>query len=278
MRSAALPTTSPERTPRRTRHRSRPSRDEAWHHPSAKIPKRREGSYLPDWIQAHRRRSQGSPDKCDRHLRACSGSRHAGSSSWLGAPDHEAAEVPAPSRWPTASDAKLPSLSHPSPRRPAPTRSCWADALVVKVRAAGRTVNVLVLTGVHALGPSERSSASRSPPAKDKAGWLACWRLLVARGLSGVVLVSLRCPPGARLCDRRDPGHLAAPVVPTISRDLLAKVAGSQAALAWQPWCAPSSMRSGATELTASVPTGHRGAGWEAASRLPSTSSKPART
>jgi len=42
---------------------------------------------------------------------------------------------------------------------------------------------VLVLTGVHALGTSERSSASRSPPAKDKAGWLACWRSLVARGL-----------------------------------------------------------------------------------------------
>jgi hypothetical protein len=42
---------------------------------------------------------------------------------------------------------------------------------------------VLVLTGVHALGTSERSSASRSPPAKDKAGWLACWRLLMTRGL-----------------------------------------------------------------------------------------------
>jgi len=78
-----------------------------------------------------------------------------------------------------------PSLSHPSPRRPAPTRSSQADALVVKVRAAGRTVNVhvLVVTEVNALGPPERSSASRSPPAKDKAGWLACWRLLMARGL-----------------------------------------------------------------------------------------------
>jgi len=74
-------------------------------------------------------------------------------------------------------------LSLPSPRRPAPTRSCWADALVVKVRAAGRTVHVLVVTGVHALGTSERSSASRSPPAKDKAGWLACSRSLMTRGL-----------------------------------------------------------------------------------------------
>jgi len=37
---------------------------------------------------------KASPDKCDRHLLSCSGSRHAGSRSWLGAPDHEAVEVP----------------------------------------------------------------------------------------------------------------------------------------------------------------------------------------
>jgi hypothetical protein len=61
MRSAALPTTSPERTNRRKRHRSRPSRYEAWHHPSSKIPKLREGSNFPDWIQERRRRSEVAP-------------------------------------------------------------------------------------------------------------------------------------------------------------------------------------------------------------------------
>jgi len=85
---------------------------------------------------------------------------------------------------------------------------------VVKVRAAGRTVNVhvLVVTGVNALGPPERSSAPGSPPAKDKAGWLACWRSLVARGLTGVVLVILRCAPWPRRGDRGDVArvHLAA--------------------------------------------------------------------
>jgi len=52
----------------------------------------------------------------------------------------------------------------------------WADALVVKVREAGRTVNVhvLVVTGVNALGPPERSSAPGSPPARTRpAGSLA---------------------------------------------------------------------------------------------------------
>jgi len=58
---AAYHHASPERTNRRKRHRSRPSRYEAWHHPSSKIPKLREGSYLPDWIQERRRRSEVAP-------------------------------------------------------------------------------------------------------------------------------------------------------------------------------------------------------------------------
>jgi putative transposase len=56
---AAYHHASPERTNRRNGYRSRPSRYEAWHHPSSKIPKLREGSYFPDWIQERRRRSQG---------------------------------------------------------------------------------------------------------------------------------------------------------------------------------------------------------------------------
>jgi len=89
----------------------------------------------------------------------------------------------------------------------------WADALVVKVQEAGRTVNVhvLVVTGVNAEGYREILGVEVAT-SEDKAGWLACWRSLVARRLSEVVLVILRCPPGARLGDQRDPtqGHLAA--------------------------------------------------------------------
>jgi len=83
----------------------------------------------------------------------------------------------------------------------------------------------LVLTGVSAeKGHRESLGTLRSPPPEHKAGWLACWRSLVARGLSGVVLVSLRCPAGARLRDRRDPGHLAA------------LVASTTRAISWPRW------------------------------------------
>lgn len=66
----------------------------------------------------------------------------------------------------------------------------WADALSVKVREDGRVVNVhaLIATGVNADGHREILGVD-VVSAEDGAGWLAFWRGLVARGLSGVQLV-----------------------------------------------------------------------------------------
>ena len=66
-----------------------------------------------------------------------------------------------------------------------------ADALVLKVREGGRTVNVhaLIATGVNADGYREILGL-RVTSAEDGAGWLAFFRDLVARGLSGVRLVT----------------------------------------------------------------------------------------
>ena len=66
-----------------------------------------------------------------------------------------------------------------------------ADALVLKVREAGRTVNVhaLLATGVNADGYREILGLQVSS-AEDGAGWLAFLRDLIARGLSGVALVT----------------------------------------------------------------------------------------
>ena len=66
-----------------------------------------------------------------------------------------------------------------------------ADALVLKVREAGRTVNVhaLLATGVNADGYREILGLHVTS-AEDGAGWLAFFRDLVARGLSGVSLVT----------------------------------------------------------------------------------------
>ncbi|KAL25142.1 transposase, partial [Mycobacterium tuberculosis M1914] len=66
-----------------------------------------------------------------------------------------------------------------------------ADALVLKVREAGRVVGVhtLIATGVNAEGYREILGIQVTS-AEDGAGWLAFFRDLVARGLSGVALVT----------------------------------------------------------------------------------------
>jgi transposase-like protein len=66
-----------------------------------------------------------------------------------------------------------------------------ADALVLKVREGGRVVNVhaLLATGVNADGHREIVGLQVTS-AEDGAGWLAFFRDLTARGLSGVALVT----------------------------------------------------------------------------------------
>jgi putative transposase len=66
-----------------------------------------------------------------------------------------------------------------------------ADALVLKVREGGRVVNVhaLLATGVNADGHREILGLQVTS-AEDGAGWLAFFRDLTARGLSGVALVT----------------------------------------------------------------------------------------
>ena len=71
------------------------------------------------------------------------------------------------------------------------------DALVVKCREGGRTVNVCV---VHAVGVNRdgfrESLGLDVVTAEDGAAWLAFVRGLVARGLAGVKLVSSDAHPG----------------------------------------------------------------------------------
>src|SRR3954467_10182540 len=73
----------------------------------------------------------------------------------------------------------------------APYAYVTLDALVVKCREGGRTVNACV---VHAVGVNR--AGSRDSPglpvvsAEDGAAWLAFLRSLIAPGLSGVRLVS----------------------------------------------------------------------------------------
>jgi transposase-like protein len=73
----------------------------------------------------------------------------------------------------------------------APYRFVQADALTLRVREGGRTVLVhgLIATGVNAEGHREILGFEVTS-AEDGAGWLAFFRGLAARGLSGVALVT----------------------------------------------------------------------------------------
>jgi putative transposase len=75
----------------------------------------------------------------------------------------------------------------------------WIDALTQKVREGGRTVNVhaLIATGVNADGKREILGIDVAS-SEDGAGWLAFLRGLVARGLSGVQMVTSDCHQGLR--------------------------------------------------------------------------------
>jgi transposase-like protein len=80
-----------------------------------------------------------------------------------------------------------------------PYTFAWIDALTQKVREGGRTVNVhaLIATGVNADGHREILGIDVAS-SEDGAGWLAFLRGLVARGLSGVQLVTSDCHQGLR--------------------------------------------------------------------------------
>jgi putative transposase len=111
----------------------------------------------------------------------------------------------------------------------------WLDALTVKVREHGRTVNVhaLIAVGVNADGQREMLGLDVASD-EDGAGWLAFLRSLTARGLTGVRLVisdahrGLVAAIGATL-----PGAAWQRCRTHYLRNLLAKVPKSA-----QPWVA----------------------------------------
>src|SRR6266542_1074696 len=88
-------------------------------------------------------------------------------------------------------------LLQPRPLDGAPYAYVTLDALVVKCREGGRTVNVCV---VHAVGVNKdgfrESLGLDVVTAEDGAAWLAFMRGLVARGLIGVKLASSDAHPG----------------------------------------------------------------------------------
>jgi transposase-like protein len=152
------------------------------------IPKLRSGSYFPDWLLHHRRRAEQALVSvvATSYLLGVSTRRVEKLVEQLGVAALSKSQV---SEMAAHLDAQVEAFRN-RPLDAGPYTFVWCDALTIKVREAGRTVNVhtLVAVGVNADGGREVLGLDVAST-EDGAGWLAFLRSLTARGLSGVRLV-----------------------------------------------------------------------------------------
>jgi transposase-like protein len=153
------------------------------------IPKLRSGSYFPDWLLERRRRAEAALTTvvATCYLLGVSTRRMEKLVESLGITRLSKSQV-------SVMAADLDAAVEDFRTRPldaGPYTFVAADALVLKVREGGRVVNVhaLLATGVNADGHREILGLQVTS-AEDGAGWLAFFRDLTARGLSGVALVT----------------------------------------------------------------------------------------
>jgi transposase-like protein len=152
------------------------------------IPKLRTGSYFPDWLLQHRRRAEQALVSvvATSYLLGVSTRRVEKLVDTLGVKALSKSQV---SEMAAHLDAQVEAFRN-RPLDAAHYTFVWLDALAIKVREGGRTVNVhaLVAVGVNADGGREVLGLDVCSD-EDGAGWLAFLRSLTARGLSGVKLV-----------------------------------------------------------------------------------------
>ncbi|MFP5371438.1 MAG: IS256 family transposase [Actinomycetes bacterium] len=153
------------------------------------IPKLRSGSYFPDWLLERRRRAERALTTvvATCYLLGVSTRRMEKLVESLGSTRLSKSQV---SEMAKELDGQVADFRH-RPLDAGPYTFLAADALVLKVREGGRVVNVhaLVATGVNADGHREILGLQVTS-AEDGAGWLAFFRDLTARGLTGVALVT----------------------------------------------------------------------------------------
>ena len=153
------------------------------------IPKLRSGSYFPDWLLERRRRAERALTTvvATCYLLGVSTRRMEKLVESLGITRLSKSQVSAMA---TELDAHVADF-RTRPLDQGPYTFVAADALVLKVREGGRVVNVhaLLATGVNGDGHREILGLQVTS-AEDGAGWLAFFRDLSARGLTGVRLVT----------------------------------------------------------------------------------------
>jgi putative transposase len=153
------------------------------------IPKLRSGSYFPEWLLERRRRAESALISvvATCYLLGVSTRRMDKLVQSLGITGLSKSQV---SEMAASLDEEVAAF-RTRPLDAGPYTFVAADALTIKVREGGRVVKVAVMiaTGVNADGYREILGVQASS-SESGAGWLGFFRDLVARGLSGVALVT----------------------------------------------------------------------------------------
>jgi len=153
------------------------------------IPRLRQGSYFPGWLLERRRRAEAAlvTVVATSYLLGVSTRRMEKLVAALGIGRLSKSQV---SEMAKDLDQQVAAF-RTRPLDAGPYTFVAAGALVLKVREAGRIVNVhaLLATGVNSDGYREVLGLHVTS-AEDGAGWLAFFRDLTARGLAGVALVT----------------------------------------------------------------------------------------
>jgi transposase-like protein len=186
---AAYGTTSPDRTNRRNGYRGREFDTRAGTLELA-LPKLRTGTYFPEWLLERRKRAERALTSviATCYLLGVSTRRMDKLVQSLGITGLSKSQV---SEMAKDLDEHVESFRSRRLADAGPFTFVAADALVLKVREGGRVVGVhaLVATGVNADGHREILGLQVTT-SEDGAGWLGFFRDLVARGLTGVKLVT----------------------------------------------------------------------------------------
>ena len=178
---------SEERTNRRNGYRAR-EWDTRVGTVELAVPKLRQGSYFPDWLLTYRRRAEQALVSvvATSYLLGVSTRRVEKLVEQLGVASLSKSQV---SQMAQLLDAQVEAFRN-RPLDGGPYTFVWLDALTVKVREGGRTVNVHALIAVGVNGDGQREVLGLEVASEeDGAGWLGFLRSLTARGLAGVKLV-----------------------------------------------------------------------------------------
>jgi transposase-like protein len=186
---AAYGTVSEDRTNRRNGYRGREFDTRAGTLDLA-VPKLRQGSYFPEWLLERRKRAERALTSvvATCYLLGVSTRRMDKLVQSLGITTLSKSQVSVMAK---DLDQQVEEFRTRRLEDAGPFTFVAADALVLKVREGGRVVGVhgLVATGVNADGHREVLGVQVTS-AEDGAGWLAFFRDLTARGLTGVKLVT----------------------------------------------------------------------------------------